>query len=207
MEDSFIMLNALLIFVMQLIIVPLSTLRTTFIVKGLRVYAALIGLIEALIYVVALGIIFSDLSNITNMIAYAVGYAVGVLIGTSIEKRLAIGYRQVTVNLLKPDDNLVDLLRSLGYGVTVYEGRGMNNVPRYRLDLMVKRSLEKDLLKLLHEQAPKAFILTFEPLSYKGGFIRNKKNKDVTVVNPHEVEVQDEETPVQDVEVSPTKQD
>lgn len=194
------MLNALLIFSMQLVIVPLSTLRTTFVVKGLRLYAALIGLIESLIYVIALGIIFSDLSNVSNMIAYATGYAVGVLIGTGIERKLAIGYRQVTVNLLKPDDNLVDLLRTLGYGVTVYEGQGMHNETRYRLDMMVKRSLEKELLKLIQEHAPKAFILTFEPLSYKGGFIRNKKKANITTIKPLGI-------PTEEVNQPSTKQD
>lgn len=198
------MLSALLIFTMQLVIVPLSTLRTTFVVKGLRLYASLVGLIESLIYVVALGIIFSDLSNVGNMIAYATGYAVGVLIGTSVERKLAIGYRQVTVNLLKPDDDLVDLLRSLGYGVTVYEGQGMNNEKRYRLDMMVKRSSEKDLLKLLQEQAPKAFILTFEPLSYKGGFVKGKKKKDMTVIKPQQLE---EQLPQEDTELPTIKQD
>lgn len=188
---------------MQLVIVPLSTLRTTFVVKGLRLYASLIGLIESLIYVIALGIIFSDLSNTSNMIAYAVGYAVGILVGTGIERKLAIGYRQVSVNLLNSDDDLVDLLRSKGYGVTVFVGQGMNSEKRYRLDMMVKRSLEKELLKLLKEQAPKAFILTFEPLSYKGGFVKNKKKQDVHVIKPqqeHHVEVE----PLQD-EPEPTK--
>ena len=199
------MLSALLIFSMQLVIVPLSTLRTTFVVKGLRLYASLVGLVESLIYVVALGIIFSDLTNVGNMIAYATGYAVGVLIGTSVERKLAIGYRQVTVNLLKSDDDLVDLLRSLGYGVTVYEGQGMNNEKRYRLDMMVKRSSEKDLLKLLQEQAPKAFILTFEPLSYKGGFVKDKKKKEVTVIKPQqEIEEQPQQ---EDTELPTTKQD
>lgn len=200
------MLNALLIFSMQLVIVPLSTLRTTFVVKGLRLYAALVGLVESLIYVIALGIIFSDLSNISNMIAYAVGYAVGVLIGTGIERKLAIGYRQVSVNLLKEDDDLVDLLRSLGYGVTVFIGEGMNNEKRYRLDMMVKRSLEKDLLKLLQEQAPKAFILTFEPLSYKGGFVKNKKKKDVQVIKPLQEHVVIDTT-LDDPEPPKTKED
>lgn len=191
---------------MQLVIVPLSTLRTTFVVKGLRLYAALVGLVESLIYVIALGIIFSDLSNISNMIAYAVGYAVGVLIGTGIERKLAIGYRQVSVNLLKEDDDLVDLLRSLGYGVTVFIGEGMNNEKRYRLDMMVKRSLEKDLLKLLQEQAPKAFILTFEPLSYKGGFVKNKKKKDVQVIKPLQEHVVIDTT-LDDPEPPKTKED
>lgn len=165
------MLNALLIFAMQLIIVPLTTLRTTFIVKGMRKQASLVGLIESFIYVIALGVIFSDLSNIYNMIAYATGYASGLMLGGIVEQKLAIGYRLVNIYLLDENTDLEEKLRQEGFGVTTYEGQGINDESRYRLDILVNRKREKELLALIEAEAPKAFVLNFEPTFFKGGYV------------------------------------
>jgi uncharacterized protein YebE (UPF0316 family) len=67
--EVIILLQAVLIIIMQLVIVPLTTLRTIFVVKGEIKKASILGGLEALIYVISLGIIFSDLSNYINMIA------------------------------------------------------------------------------------------------------------------------------------------
>lgn len=165
------MLEALLIIVMQFIIVPLTTLRTIFLVKNEIRNASILGGLEALIYVISLGIIFSDLSNYLNMFAYAIGYSGGIILGGFIEKKLAIGYRNVNVSLLDKDLDLIDRLRLDGFGVTVFEGEGRDGNKRYRLDIVVKRSREKELMSILNEEAPKAFVVAYEPTSFKGGYI------------------------------------
>ena len=105
------MLQAILIIIMQLVIVPLTTLRTIFVVKGEIRTASILGGLEAMIYVISLGIIFSDLSNYINMIAYAVGYACGVIVGGAVEKKLAIGYRTYNVSLLDKNVELSEMLK------------------------------------------------------------------------------------------------
>src|SRR5690606_22323000 len=84
--------QALIIFIAQLIYVPVLTLRTIMMVKGMKERASAMGMLEGVIYVVALGIVFSDLSNYYNMAAYALGFGVGLYIGQIIEQKLAIGY-------------------------------------------------------------------------------------------------------------------
>lgn len=165
------MLDAILIILMQFIIVPLTTLRTVFVVKGRIQQASMIGGLEALIYVISLSLIFSDLSNYMNMIAYAIGYAGGVILGGKVEEKLAIGYRTVNVSLLNRSDRLVNLLRQQGYGVTVFEGEGREGQKRYRLDILVKRNREKELMDLIDAEAPKAFVVAYEPTSLKGGYL------------------------------------
>ncbi len=165
------LLDALLIVVMQFVLVPLTTLRTIFVVKNKIKNASLLGGVEALIYVISLGIIFSDLSNYLNMVAYAVGFSGGIILGGLIEKKLAIGYRTVNVSLLDKDCELIQKLRVEGFGVTVFEGEGRDGNKRYRLDIVVKRSREKELMNLLNEEAPKAFVVAYEPTGFKGGYI------------------------------------
>jgi uncharacterized protein YebE (UPF0316 family) len=171
------MLNALLIIGMQLILVPLTTLRLTFVVKGKKKEASIIAIAEALIYVISLGIVFQDLTNIYNMIAYALGYAGGVYLGGMLEEKLAIGYRAINVSLLDKNDALVELLRGQGFGVTVFEGTGMNDEHRYRLDIIAKRTREKELMVTLKQEAPKAFIVVYEPTNFKGGYLVKNMQK------------------------------
>ncbi|MDT8858871.1 DUF5698 domain-containing protein [Alkalihalobacillus sp. MEB130] len=47
------MLQALIIFVAQLLFVPVLTLRTIMMVKGMKEKAAALGILEGIIYVVA----------------------------------------------------------------------------------------------------------------------------------------------------------
>jgi len=165
------MLDAILIVLMQFVLVPLTTLRTIFLVKSQINMASLLGGAEALIYVISLGIIFSDLSNYLNMIAYAVGYSGGIILGGLLERRLAIGYRTVNVSLLDHDSELINRLRDEGFGVTIFEGEGREGNKRYRLDIVVKRNREKELMNILNEDAPKAFVVAYEPTSFKGGYL------------------------------------
>lgn len=170
-------ISVILIICMQLIIVPLTTLRTTFMVKGKIKLASAIGGIESLIYVISLSVVFSDLSNYMNMVAYAIGYAGGVIIGGTIERFIAVGYRIVHVNLTNKDLGLVDYLRTQGFGITMFEGEGINGEKRYRLDILVKRNREKELMGILDKQAPKAFITAYEPTSFKGGYLEKSMKK------------------------------
>lgn len=177
------MLQAILIIVMQFIIVPLTTLRTIFVVKGEIRKASIIGGAEALIYVISLGIIFSDLSNYLNMIAYAAGYAGGVILGGIVEKKLAIGFRTFNVSLLNRDDELAEMLRAEGFGVTVFEGEGRDGNKRYRYDIIVKRNREKEIMEILNKEAPKAFVVAYEPTSFKGGYLVKSMKKAIKLRN------------------------
>ncbi len=172
-------MGALLIFALQLIYVPVLTLRTILLVKGQTKSAASVGLLEAIIYIVSLGIIFNDLSNFYNIAAYVIGFSVGLLLGGKLEKKLAIGYVTFNVNLLDHNNELVQTLRGAGFGVTVFEGNGMNS-PRFRLDVLAQRSRENEFLAIVEQIAPKAFISSYEIRSLKGGYLTKAMKKRVS---------------------------
>lgn len=108
------------------------------------------------------------------MVAYAVGYAGGVNIGCRVEQKLAIGFRTIRVNLLHYDEDLIQHLRDANFGVTTFKGEGKNHETRYEIEVVVKRSREKELMHILEEEAPKAFVTAYEPVSFKGGYLINK---------------------------------
>ncbi|WP_322413759.1 DUF5698 domain-containing protein, partial [Clostridium perfringens] len=78
--------------------------------------------LEAIIYIVSLGIVFSDLKNFLNIGAYILGYGIDIYLGGRIEEKLAIGYRSIDVNLTLYNSKLVTKLRDLKFGVNTYEG-------------------------------------------------------------------------------------
>ncbi|MEG1002330.1 DUF5698 domain-containing protein [Clostridium sp.] len=165
------MLNALTILMLQMIYVPLLTLRTTFVVKGKKGQASLIAFLEAIIYILSLGIVFSDLTNILNIAAYIIGYSIGIYIGGMIEEKLALGYRAVQVNITNENLELINLLRSLKFGVTTFVGTGINFEKRYRLEIISHRSRENELISLVKNMEPSAFIVSYEPTQFKGGYL------------------------------------
>ncbi|MFC0469781.1 DUF2179 domain-containing protein [Halalkalibacter kiskunsagensis] len=175
------MKETLLILLLQLIYVPLLTLRTIFLVKGLSVIASQLAVLEGLIYVFGLSIVLSGESSTLAMIVYAVGFGIGILLGAYVERKLAIGYTSLIVNLERKNEELISFLRNEGFGVTVFEGEGKDS-KRYQLELLTKRSREDELILLIEECEPKAFIISYEPRRFKGGFLlkamkRNKRKK------------------------------
>ena len=192
MEGDF-MTNIVLILVLQLIYVPIMTLRTIFLVKNMTVIAALLGFLEAIIYVSGLSLVFSGDQGILGMLVYSIGFGLGILIGGAVENKLAIGYNTFEVNLSDKNTELIDLLRNKGFGVTVYEGEGRDS-KRYRLDILTKRNREEELLELIDECDPRAFIVSYEPRRFRGGFlVSSMKNTKKRIAIPRKKSSQTQE--------------
>ncbi|AGK55985.1 DUF5698 domain-containing protein [Bacillus sp. 1NLA3E] len=164
------MLNIILIIVLQLIYVPIYTLRTLFLVKNITVLAAIMGIIETLIYVFGLSLIFNGDKSFTSMIVYSIGFGIGIILGTRLEQKLALGYIIVTVNTPMKNSELVRTLRENGFGVTLYTGEGMDS-DRYRMEILTKRNRERELIATVERFETNAFIVSYEPKRFKGGYI------------------------------------
>lgn len=164
------MKEILLILLLQLIYVPLLSLRTIFMVKGKTLLASVFGMIEALIYVFGLSLVFAGDQSGLAMLVYAIGFGLGILVGGYIESKLAIGYTTLFVKITNKNIELFQILRELGFGVTIFEGEGRDGA-RYQLEILTRRDREDELIKLIEEHEPRAFIMSFEPRRFKGGFL------------------------------------
>jgi len=165
----------LFIFGARICDVSLSTMRTLLIVRGHRLYAALIGFFEVIIYIAALSKIFSDLNNPLNLVVYAAGFATGNIIGSLIEEKLAVGTLTVQVITLKSPHELTERLRNLGYGVTVIEGQGREG-KHYINQIILRRKDVPKLRKEIDDWDREAFWTVFDARSTRGG-IFNRKGK------------------------------
>ncbi len=164
------MKDIILLLVLQLVYVPMLALRTISMVKKLTLMTAVFGFLESIIYVFGLAIVLTGEQNIVQMLVYALGFSLGLIVGIHIENKIAIGYTSILVNIKEMNHKLIGTVRERGFGVTVFKGEGKDS-PRYRLDILTKRTRENELLELISEYEPNAFILSYEPTRFKGGFM------------------------------------
>jgi len=70
-----------LIFIARVADVSLGTVRVIFITRGLKYFAPIVGFLEILIWLLAIGQIMRNLSHPICYIAYAGGFATGNYVG------------------------------------------------------------------------------------------------------------------------------
>ncbi|MDF2521013.1 MAG: hypothetical protein K0R84_1641, partial [Clostridia bacterium] len=154
--------------------VSLGTLRTILLVKGQRKIAAFIGFFEVMIYLVVLGNVVGNIDKPILIVAYGLGYASGNVIGSKLEERLSIGRVLVQIILKDLGCQLVDALRDAGFGVTIFEGHGMEG-SSYMLNVITERKKLKEMQKIINEQDNGAFVTTMDIRSSLGGYFQPKK--------------------------------
>lgn len=176
------MLEPIIIFFAQLLYVPILTLRTIMMVKSQKGKAAGLGVLEGVIYVVAVGLVLSDLSNFYNMAAYAIGFGVGLYIGAYVEEKLAIGYVSIEANIPRANDELVKRLREVGFSVSTSTVQGIN-ADRYLLYCTSRRDREKEFYRIIESFEESAFVASYEPRSFKGGYITKGMRKRREIFN------------------------
>lgn len=158
-----------LIICINVIYVSINTLRTILVIKGQRLLASIMSVFEVGVYLYGLTIVLNNLNSPIKIIAYCVGYGLGVYSGSLIEQYLALGYVQVQIIVDSVVNELPDFLRKKGFGVTSWTAEGRNGL-RLVLQVLAKRSNEKELIKLVNEIAPNAFVISYEPKHFIGGF-------------------------------------
>ncbi|MBN2224176.1 MAG: DUF2179 domain-containing protein [Deltaproteobacteria bacterium] len=115
----------LLICLARICDVTLGTIRIMYVARGIKVLAAILGFFEVLIWLFAIGQIISNLTNVVNYFAYAVGYALGNYIGITIEEKLSVGVLMLRIITKKKGDKVVDVLRKAGFGITAIDAKGI----------------------------------------------------------------------------------
>lgn len=176
LENGIVM--ALIILIINVCYVSFFTIRMILTLKGYRYVAALVSMIEIVIYIIGLGMVLDNLNEIQNVIAYAVGYGLGVIAGMKLEEKLALGYITVNVITKEYDKDLPRQLREEGYGVTSWAANGLEG-DRMALQILTPRKYELKLYNKIKELDSKAFIIAYEPKTIHGGFwvktVRKKK--------------------------------
>lgn len=115
---------ALLIFSLRVVGISLNTLRILLVFRGRKVIAWIIAFIQAGLFALVLGAVFSSLDNWLVMSAYAAGFATGNVAGMYLESLLAIGYTHLRIISPGRGEELAERIRDQGYAVTEVAGHG-----------------------------------------------------------------------------------
>jgi uncharacterized protein YebE (UPF0316 family) len=144
------------IFLAEVCVVTLSTLRIIFIARGRKLLAPVIGFFEVGIWLFAIGQVMKNLSDPGCYLGFAAGFTLGNFLGIVLEGRLALG--TLVVRVITPRDAapLVAALRQAGYGVTSQEGRGAAGPVRVVLTVVPRKELG-NVTALVETFAPDAF--------------------------------------------------
>lgn len=170
------MSKLILIIIVQLLYVPMMTLRTICMVKNLKFLTGFFGFLEASVYIFGLAIVLSGEQNFLEMGVYALGFSVGLILGIAIEQKLAIGFITLQVNIQQCNEQLINVLRNEGFGVTIYYGEGRSGT-RIKLDILTKRKEENRLIEIIEEYEPNAFVVSYEPKMFRGGYLAEMMNR------------------------------
>lgn len=159
----YVLLTVLGIVALRLIDVSIGALRIQYLVRGQRLIAGTLGFFESLTWVVAAGIVLSNLDQWYKVAAYAGGYGLGTALGGTLDAWIASG--QVFLRVMAPSDSppVAEQLRQLGFGVTVLNGEGRQGDVRLTL-LAIPRRRQPEALRVIQQLNPKAFV-TIESVS------------------------------------------
>lgn len=160
--------GAVIIFGLRLTDVPIGTLKTVLMVRGMRTWATLLGLLEVTIWITAMGRVMGHLDNPWNIAGYALGYGVGTWLGMWIENRLAFGSVEVHIISLIKSNEVAEVIRASGYGVTQFQGFGASG-PVCIVGAIVERKHLDVLLEKIQEIDPGAFVTVDDTRKVIGG--------------------------------------
>ncbi len=165
----------LMIFFFRICDVSLGTLRVIFIARGLKYIAPVIGFFEVIIWLVAIGQVMTNISNVASYIAYGGGFAAGTFIGMKVEERLRLG--TVVVRVISPEDvtPLVSYLRQRSFGVTIADGVGSKGKVKIILSVIKRQDLD-EVISAIRGYLPKAFYSVEEIKSVADGVFPQKRS-------------------------------
>lgn len=157
------------IVIMNIVYVSLFTIRIILVMKARRILASFISMFEVFVYLMALNIVLNNIDEPLNLAAYCIGWGAGVWLGIMIEEWIALGYSTLQIVVDYESTKLPMTLREKGFGVTSWTAEGKDG-PRLVMQVLTKRNQEKRLMQQIQELAPKAFVISYEPRTFRGGF-------------------------------------
>jgi uncharacterized protein YebE (UPF0316 family) len=162
-----------MIFCARICDVTLGTIRVIFISKGIKYLAPIIGFFEVIIWLLAIGQVMNNLTNIVAYIAYGAGFASGTFIGMLIEEKISLGLTSVRIITKEDPMELMKYLRSHEYGVTSINGTGATGKVKMVFTIIKRQDL-LHVVGIIQQFHPNAFYSIEEVKSVAEGVFPEK---------------------------------
>jgi uncharacterized protein YebE (UPF0316 family) len=171
----------LLVFIAELCVVTIGTMRIIFVSRGMKILAPVLGFFEVSIWLFAIGQIMQNLSDLGCYLAFAAGFTVGNYLGVLIEKKLAIGSVVVRIITRKAVGDLIEGLQAAEYGVTTIDARGAKGPVKIVFTAVRRKELES-VVAIIKAFDPKAFYSVDDLQSLEAGIFPAAKGRVRAVV-------------------------
>ena len=172
----------LLIFLARILDVSIGTLRLIFVSKGYKFYAPMLGFFEVIIWLLAIGQIMQHLDNFMCYLAYGLGFATGNYIGIYLDEKLSLGTVLIRVVPKMDTTNLINHLREKNFGASLVDIEGMSGKLKM-IFTIVKRKDLKEVLGIIQENNPQAFITIEDVKTAREGYFRYSPKRSLSPVS------------------------
>jgi uncharacterized protein YebE (UPF0316 family) len=168
----------LLIFLARIMDVSIGTLRLIFVSKGYKFYAPMLGFFEVIIWLLAIGQIMQHLDNFMCYLAYGLGFAAGNYIGIYFEEKLSLGTVLIRVVSKSDTSSLINRMREENFGASLVDIEGMTGKQKM-IFTIVKRIDLKDVMRLIQEYNPQAFVTIEDVKTAQEGYFRLARKRSI----------------------------
>ncbi len=165
-------LAGLFVFLMRVTDMSLDTTRMLLIMRGRRLFAGLIGMVQATVFILAVSTVLQGPLNVWTVLGYAAGFGSGVMLGMVVEERLAIGYAMLRVYSPAGGRAIADALRQAGYAVTEFAAQGQAGKITVVNSVMPRRQVQA-VRAIIDGIDPAAFITIDEAHPLQSGYFRH----------------------------------
>lgn len=173
----------LAIFLAEVCVVTVGTLRIIFVARGQTILAPILGFIEVSTWLFAVGLTMQNLDNWTCCVSFALGFALGNWLGIIIEKWLAMGAVTVRIITHRVADTLIAALRDAGFGVTTLTGEGASGAVQIVMTV-IKRTQLPDVIAHIEMHQSGAFYAVDDVQSANEGVFPMPKERPKVVPMP-----------------------
>ena len=171
MEQDLILAGAF-VFFMRLIDMSLDTTRLLLVVRGRKLYAGLIGAVQAAVFILAVSVVLSGPLNFWKVVGYSGGFAFGVVLGMVVEERLAIGHAMLRVYSPTSGKAIAEAMRAAGHAVTEFSAQGRAGKITVVNAVMVRRQVQA-VREIIDGIDPNAFVTIDEAHPLQRGYFRH----------------------------------
>lgn len=156
----------------KIVEITIQSLKTCMMVKGQRLKAAGLGLVECAIWGLVISTIIGTLGDNLFLLAfYCVGYATGLFLGSTIESKIALGTSNL--ELIASDESteiITAYLKERNKGYTVFAGQGSTDKMNMIFIVLPRRETPKMLREIRAACDNKVFVVASEVSKYAGGY-------------------------------------
>lgn len=156
----------------KIIEITIQSLKTCMMVRGQRLKAAGLGLLECTIWGLVISTIIGTLGDNLFLLAfYCVGYATGLFLGSTLEGKIALGTS--SLQLIANDENtgkIIEYLKENSRGYTVFDGYGSKDRMNMIFIVLPRRDTTAVLKQIRKICQNNVFVVVDDVNKYSGGY-------------------------------------